>query len=183
MVGSTRMDTAVGAALGPLRLWTAGFPAWIHDARGAELILREARAADAADVREMHERCSAQSLRWRYFSAAPQVESVLGWMFDSRRGRSVAVSDQGRLVGLGHLVRTDSPGVGEVALLVEDEWQDRGIGSLLVDLLTRLAADAGYARIRADVALDNDRMRHILLARGWSITLVDGVHELGLELD
>jgi RimJ/RimL family protein N-acetyltransferase len=174
---------AAPTLIGCPRTWTAGFPAWVHDARGAELILRETRPEDADAIRDLHARCSEGSLRWRYFSSTSQVERVLEWMFDSRKGRSVGVRAHGRLVGVAQLVRTDTPGVAEVAFLVEDEWQNRGIGSMLVDLLTKLAEDAGYARVRADVATDNDRMRHILLARGWSARFNDGIHELELDLD
>ncbi len=177
------MTTTRWATLSPPRRRLGGVPAWIHDDQGCELILREARRADSDDIRSLHERCSEVTVRWRYLTAAPQVEHVLTWAFDPQRGRTIVAVHQGRIVGMAHLVRTADPELAEVAFLIEDEWQDRGIGSTLVDLLTQLARDAGYLRLHADLALDNDRMRHILLARAWTLALGAGLHSLDLELD
>ena len=121
------MTTTVPApALPGTREWRLGLPAWIHDARGAELLLRFVTPADAGAIRGLHARCSEQALRWRYFGGGAQVEHLLTWIFDETRSEAVTAWSQGQLVAVGNLLLPDASGVGEVAFLVEDAWQGRG---------------------------------------------------------
>jgi N-acetylglutamate synthase-like GNAT family acetyltransferase len=59
----------------------------------------------------------------------------------------------GEPVGVARLVRDGQ--VGEVAFAVADRWQDRGIGTLLVDRLAEDARAAGITSFRADIAAEN----------------------------
>jgi GNAT superfamily N-acetyltransferase len=62
----------------------------------------------------------------------------------------------GRPVGIARLVRNaDDRQLGEVAFAVGDEWQGRGIGSVLVDRLAAEARAAGIARLSATISTDN----------------------------
>jgi N-acetylglutamate synthase-like GNAT family acetyltransferase len=65
---------------------------------------------------------------------------------DANRHALVAVAD-GEPIGIARLVRDGD--TAEVAFAVADEWQGRGVGTVLVD---RLAADARAAGIRQLVA-------------------------------
>src|SRR2546422_1731565 len=49
-------------------------------------------------------------------------------------------------------------GLAEVAFVVEDRWQGKGLGTLLIAELFRAAADNGITRFRAYVLADNRRM-------------------------
>ena len=57
---------------------------------------------------------------------------------------------EGEPVGVARLVRDGR--VAEVAFAVADDWQHRGIGTLLVDRLAEDARAAGIESFRADVA-------------------------------
>ncbi|GAB3846475.1 hypothetical protein GCM10029963_26270 [Micromonospora andamanensis] len=50
----------------------------------------------------------------------------------------------------------------ELALLVRDDWQRRGLGSTLLRRLTRQAESAGYAAMVAHVQGDNTPMLRTL---------------------
>lgn len=177
------MTTTVPApALPGTREWRLGLPAWIHDARGAELLLRFVTPADEGAIRGLHARCSEQALRWRYFGGGAQVEHLLTWIFDETRSEAVTAWSQGQLVAVGNLLLPDASGVGEVAFLVEDAWQGRGIGSALVDLITDLGRDEGCRCLHADVSLDNGRMRVLFAKRHWHGTVVDGDYSMDLPL-
>ncbi len=97
-------------------------------------------------------------------------------MFDPRVGVTIAAIPSGadRIVGLGHLVRTDDAGVGAVGFLVEDAWQRRGVGALLVDRVSEQAVADGYRRIVGDVLPENEAMLRILRRRQWSVLRRDG---------
>ncbi|HOA58897.1 MAG TPA: GNAT family N-acetyltransferase [Dermatophilaceae bacterium] len=178
------MTTTMSApALPGTREWRLGLPAWIHDARGAELLLRFVAPADEGAIRALHSRCSERALRWRYFGGGPQVDHLLTWIFDETRSEAVTAWSHGQLVALGNLLLPDADGVGEVAFLVEDAWQGRGIGSTLVDVVTDRGRDNGARLLHADVSLDNGRMRVLLARRGWLGKVVDGDYCMDLLLD
>jgi RimJ/RimL family protein N-acetyltransferase len=78
------------------------------------------------------------------------------------------------LVGLANLMDPDAAGAGEVAFLLADAWQNRGLGSQLVDLVTDLGRDEGARSLHADVTLDNGRMRTLFARRGWTAAIGTG---------
>lgn len=62
----------------------------------------------------------------------------------------------GEPVGISRLVRdADDPTLGEVAFAVGDEWQGRGVGSVLVDRLAGEARVAGIECLSATMSTEN----------------------------
>ncbi|MEV0783973.1 GNAT family N-acetyltransferase [Streptomyces sp. NPDC050423] len=116
---------------------------------GNEITVRRADRADLEAARAMHDRCSEQTLRLRYHGPVRDADRYLDHLLSPRFGRTLAVQTaSGRLVALGHLLWDGDE--TEVALLVEDDWQRRGIGS---ELLTRLVALAVEARCESVYAV------------------------------
>ncbi len=106
---------------------------------GDEITVRRADRGDLAAARAMHDRCSPDTLGLRYHGPVKDADRYLDHLLSPRFGRTLAVrTASGRVVALGHLLWDGDE--TEVALLVEDEWQRRGIGS---ELLARLVAMAG----------------------------------------
>ena len=63
----------------------------------------------------------------------------------------------------------------EVAFLVQDEWQRKGIGTLLLDYITQIAKQRGVQRFCAKVLPTNDAMLAIFHNSGYNInTTFDG---------
>ena len=57
----------------------------------------------------------------------------------------------------------EMPGTTEIAIVVEDGWQHRGLGSLLLDALLAAAAERRNLRVfTADVLADNRPMLRVL---------------------
>ena len=70
-------------------------------------------------------------------------------------------------IGVGRYVRLDDePTVAEAALTVVDEYQGKGLGTLLLGLLAVAARAAGVARFRAYVLEQNEPVRDLLEALG-----------------
>ena len=67
-----------------------------------------------------------------------------------------ALSRDGRGVGVARFIRdTEDPDSAEVAITIVDEWQGRGLGTKLLELLSDHARRVGVARFTATVAADN----------------------------
>jgi RimJ/RimL family protein N-acetyltransferase len=65
-------------------------------------------------------------------------------------------------VGVGRYERTPDPEVVELGLVVLDEWQNRGLGRVLLRETLRVAQSNGIHRFRADVLSENRRMLRLL---------------------
>ncbi len=116
---------------------------------GGEVVLRGARTQDAEPVAAMHLRCSLESTYGRYFTLLPRV---------SRRWQQALLSTDLALVGvlgrdvvaLGNL-STGPRGDVELALLVEDAQQGRGLGTALAAQLAATARLLGHRSARLEI--------------------------------
>src|SRR5205814_6172549 len=70
------------------------------------------------------------------------------------------------LVGVGRYEPTDDPETAEVAFVVQDGWQDRGLGTILFNDILRAASERGIRRFRAYVLADNRRMLDLITRFG-----------------
>ncbi|WP_030901520.1 GNAT family N-acetyltransferase [Streptomyces sp. NRRL F-5126] len=119
-----------------------------HGGHGGRIAVRPVREADRAAAVGLHGRCSARTLLARYRGPADGADGYLGHLLSPRFGHTLgAWTAGGRLVGMGHLLWDGDE--AEVAVLVEDAWQLRGIGTALLERLTALAAHAGYPDVYA----------------------------------
>jgi RimJ/RimL family protein N-acetyltransferase len=120
-------------------------------------VLRTGDPSDQAAVLRMHDRCSAQSLSRRYHAPAPRLSPrVAQHLLAPPGGTSIVVQAGGELVGMSVLAPLpDRAGAAEVGLLVEDDWQRRGIGSRMLRECARIAAGEGFAQLVAHAQPDN----------------------------
>ncbi|MGW1410430.1 N-acetyltransferase family protein [Streptomyces sp. NPDC002403] len=124
---------------------------------GNEITVRRADQGDLRAARAMHDRCSEQTLRLRYHGPVHDADRYLNHLLSPRFGRTLAAQTaSGRLVALGHLLWDGDE--TEVALLVEDDWQRRGIGSELLGRLVALAIEAGCENVYAVTQSSNTGM-------------------------
>lgn len=124
---------------------------------GQEISLRRAHPEDLDAALAMHERCSPGTLAQRYHGPVGDADRYLTHLLSPRFGQSLAVETAaGRLVALGHLLWDGEE--SEVALLVEDAWQRRGIGAALLRRLVELAAQAGRESVYAVTRSTNTGM-------------------------
>lgn len=124
---------------------------------GNEITVRRADRGDLAAARAMHDRCSQRTLGLRYHGPVQDADRYLDHLLSPRFGRTLAVQTaSGKLVALGHLLWDGDE--TEVALLVEDDWQRRGIGSELLGRLVALAVEAGCDSVYAVTQSHNTGM-------------------------
>jgi acetyltransferase len=90
------------------------------------------------------------------------------------------------LIAVGRFVRSaEDPEAAEVAIVVGDAWQRRGVGSQLTELLAEQARDLGIRRFTATMASDNlpaHRLMSKLTRRLEEHHAGYGVSELVLDL-
>ncbi|MFD0542978.1 GNAT family N-acetyltransferase [Streptomyces mexicanus] len=141
---------------------------------GASITVRRADTGDLVAARQMHERCSDRTLGLRYHGPVGDADRYLDHLLSPRFGRTLAAQTaSGRIVGLGHLLWDGDE--TEVALLVEDEWQGRGIGSELLGRLVAMAVEARCGSVYAVTQAANTGM--VAAMRGLGLPLDYQVEE------
>ncbi|BAL92017.1 hypothetical protein AMIS_67970 [Actinoplanes missouriensis 431] len=142
-------------------------------ADGAELVVRPATTDDLAAVRELHENCSPATLHDRYLSGATPRDSRLRQLLEPAGGVTlVATTPAGAVIAMANLVTEGD--LGEVALLVEDGWQRRGLGTALLRRLHAHAERSGTAAIVAHTGAENVAMLSTLRRIGAGSIERDG---------
>ncbi|MET7683786.1 GNAT family N-acetyltransferase [Streptomyces sp. NPDC005423] len=137
-------------------------------AEGEPITVRRADTQDLDAARAMHERCSTGTLRLRYHGPVGDADRYLNHLLSPRFGRTLAVETaSGRIVGLGHLLWDGDE--TEVALLVEDDWQRRGIGGELLGRLVSMAVEAKCESVYAVTQASNTAM--VAAMRGLGLPL------------
>jgi GNAT superfamily N-acetyltransferase len=120
---------------------------------------------DAERVRRLFQRLSPESIYRRFFTLFPAPPAgVLRRLTTVDHGdhEALAVLDDDEIVAIASWDRPVHDGdEAEIAILVEDAWQHKGLGRALVRMLTGEAARRGITVLNATVLADNHPARHL----------------------
>ncbi|WP_309504246.1 MULTISPECIES: bifunctional acetate--CoA ligase family protein/GNAT family N-acetyltransferase [Nocardioides] len=161
----------------------------------ADVLLRDGRAAHIRPIRaedrdvflEFYDRVSDQSKYYRFFSPMPRLSERDIERFinvDNVDRVAFVLTLQGQIIAVG---RYDviKPGEAEVAFLVEDQHQGRGIGQLLLEHLAQAGRERGVERFVAEVLPDNARMIQTFRDAGYRVASEydEGVLQLEFSIE
>ena len=143
---------------------------------GTSITLRPIKPEDEPLWLALLASCSRESIysRFRYFFfwQSHEVASRYCYIDYDRELAIVAEVGQGadrRFVGVGRLVAEPGRTSAEYAVLVQDAWQDKGLGGLLTDHCLGIARDWGTRTVTAITTTDNPRMVAVFEKRGFRI--------------
>jgi GNAT superfamily N-acetyltransferase len=82
-----------------------------------------------------------------------------------------------RIIAVGRYALEPKSNMAEVALLVQDDWQGRGIGTRLLNYLIQIAKSRKIAGFKAQVLAENRAPLHMIHKTGYTVetTLEDGI--------
>jgi GNAT superfamily N-acetyltransferase len=153
---------------------------------GHRVCIRAASPEDLEPLRRMFARISPKSMYQHFFSPYPTVP---GWALehavhvDHHARKSLVAVSGGEIVGQAMYVGSENE--AEVAVVVEDAWQRRGIGTLLLAELAALARRCGIGAFTGAVLPENSQMLGLASAararRRYSAE--DGVYLIHVPLE
>ncbi|MEQ6901748.1 GNAT family N-acetyltransferase [Nocardioides sp. YIM 152588] len=157
----------------------------LRDGRTAHI--RPIRADDGPLMTEFYARVSDESKYYRFFSPMPTLSPKDLRRFthvDHRDRVALVVMLQGRMIAVGRYDLVENH-EAEVAFLVEDEHQGRGIAQLLLEHLAQAGRERGVERFTAEVLPDNTRMIQTFRDAGYRVAsgYADGVITLEFSID
>ncbi|MFC5667290.1 GNAT family N-acetyltransferase [Kitasatospora misakiensis] len=162
---------------------------------GGTARIRPITPADAGRLVEFYEQVSDQSKYFRFFAPYPRlsdkdVRRFTHHDFVNRVGLAVVVRD--RFIATVRYDRIDPDGRpsetgtdAEVAFLVQDAHQGRGVASALLEHIAAVAQERGIRRFQAEVLPENRKMVKVFTDAGYvqRRSFADGVVHLEFDLE
>jgi acetyltransferase len=148
---------------------------------GVPVTLRPIRPEDEPLLVRFHQKLSERSVRLRYFSAFKldlrttherltrvafidydREMAIVAQHFDEKSGER-------EILGVARLSRVPGRAEAEFALLLRDDWQNRGLGSQMLRILLAVARDEKLARVTADILPENLEMQRVSQKLGFKL--------------
>ena len=143
---------------------------WLRPNSGGSLI-RSASPADAGLIRDFVCGLSDRSRYFRFFAnACPPSTGLLRTLSGATGSADILLVTDGCGTVIGHGMAADGRAVDgrletNIGLVIADDWQQRGLGTTLLNMLVSRAASRGVHNLVFDVLPENDRMRGIIRRR------------------
>lgn len=145
---------------------------------GTPVVFRPIRPEDEPQWHRLLAGCSPETIHRRFHGLIRETthEMAARYCFiDYDREMAIVAEVEGaagrELIGVGRLVSDSAGRSAELAILVADAWQGRGIGSRLTEICLQIAHDQQYESVRAETSPDNTRMLKVFQANGFTLEL------------
>jgi GNAT superfamily N-acetyltransferase len=135
--------------------------------------VRPIRPDDETGLTEFHNSLSPRSVYRRFFFTHPRLSAAETTKFThvDYVDRLALVAEHGdRLVAVGRYERIPGPAEAEVAFVVADDFQHRGIGTILLEKLASAARKNGIAVFVAETLSENRDMLELFMRSGFHLT-------------
>jgi len=145
---------------------------------GTQIFFRPVRPADEGALSEMFYSLSADSVRTRFFT-----HTITFPHRDVQRVTNIDYEQELAIVGLvpgpageevvaiAQYFLDPKNKAAEVAFVVQDEWQQKGMGSFLLAYLTEIAKKRGVRRFHAKVLPGNKPMLTLFQNSGYNVSM------------
>ncbi len=154
---------------------------------GGTAHLRPIRPDDADLLRAFYSRLSEQSIYFRFFGPRPrlsdrEINRFTNVDYDDRVALIATIGTE--MVAVVRYDRVEPKDHAEVAFLVEDAHQGRGMAAVLMEHLRAAARERGIRTFIADVLPANHRMTSLFRQAGYTAQsqFEDGVVRMTLDL-
>ena len=154
---------------------------------GLEIFMRPVKISDEPLLKDFFYSLSDKSLYRRFMSTRKDVPHqqlqefvVIDYSKELVIVALVKAEDREEVIGLGQYGISETSHTAEVAFVVSDDYQDKGIGTELLSYLTYLAKRNGLLGFTAETLMENRSMLRVFEKMGYEMRKngAGGVYEL-----
>jgi len=146
---------------------------------GENVLLRPIKPEDESLFNTLFSSLSAETKRFRFFEIIKELShEKLVRFCNLDNDREIAIiaefqKDNKKIIGVARLIINVGGNDGEFAVLVNDLWQGKGLGSELVDRIIDIARDMGVKYVYSDVLSNNLKMLRLAEKKGFKKEKID----------
>jgi acetyltransferase len=138
--------------------------------------MRPIRPEDEPAWQELLVRCSDESIRLRFRAILKRSAHEVATRYcfvDYDREMAIVTEIEGAerptIIGMGNLFGEPDGESAEYAVLVADDWQRKGLGTMLTNYCLRIASNWGRSSVYAETTRNNFRMISLFVKLGFQI--------------
>ncbi|MBN1675144.1 MAG: GNAT family N-acetyltransferase [Kiritimatiellae bacterium] len=157
---------------------------------GTQIVFRPIHPTDLPGMKDLFHKLSQQTIYYRFLSHMKYFsrKQIQDFVYVDHRGEVAIVGTLPEahgedIVAIGRYYLNNQTNRAEVAFVVADTWQNRGIGTFLLRYLMSIAKRNGIGGFTAEVLRQNRVMQAVLNKSGCQVTseLNDGVYSYRLD--
>lgn len=146
-------------------------------ADGTELFIRPIKASDEKGFRDMYYNLSEKSIAFRFFQSTKVfphkfIQDFTTIDFSKDMAVAALVQDLGgeQIAGVAHYCLNPATMRADVSLIVRDDWLSKGVGTILLSILSDIAKKRRVIGFEAEVRTENSLMLSIFYNSEYKIT-------------
>jgi acetyltransferase len=151
---------------------------------GTEITIRPIRPEDEPLMVKFHATLSDRTVYMRYFNSISLTtrtthERLMRICHSDDQNEMVLIADlkdqhtrETHILGVARLNKLHAEGGAEIAVLVADQHQRKGLGTELLRRLVKIARDMGVNRLLAEMLRDNVAIQTIFRGLGFRLRLL-----------
>jgi GNAT superfamily N-acetyltransferase len=157
---------------------------------GRQLEFRPIHPTDEPRMRELFYALSQETIYYRFMSRMERIprKQIQNFVYIDHRSEFTIVGTVPEahgedIVAVGAYYLDPRTNRAEVAFVVRDQWQNRGIGKFLLRYLTTVARRNGISGFTAEVLRENKAMQYVMQNSGLNVHshLSEGVYHFDLD--
>lgn len=159
---------------------------------GTQVNFRSIRPTDEAATRDLFYSLSQETVYYRYMTHLTRIthRQIHNFVYiDHRQDVAIvgAVPEAAgeQIIAIGRYYLNPKTNRAEVAFVVRDEWQNRGIGKFMLSYLVNIARRNGIRGFTAEVLRDNKSMQAVFNKSGLKMnsSLTEGVYSFEMDFE
>ncbi len=157
---------------------------------GTLISFRPIHPTDEPATRDLFYSLSQETVYYRYMSHMKRIprKQMQNFVYVDHRNEvaivgTVPEASGDEIIAIGRYYLDQKSNRAEVAFVVRDDWQNKGIGSFILKHLTNIAKRNGIAGFTAEVMRDNKPMQSVVNRSGLKVRskLTDGVYHFEMD--
>jgi len=157
-----------------MEVYPSRYEAWVILRDGTKVFFRPVKATDGPFLLELFKKLSPLSISLRFLFPLDDLSEKTVYQFthvDYKKDFGLAAfvdnGDSGAIIGVGRYAYDPENERPELAVVVRDDWQGKGLGTLLLLRVVNIGRENGFSRFGALIDSQNRVIMSIFRRLGY----------------